>query len=407
MAEQFINNKYEIVDFEENADIYIINTCTVTNMSDRKSRQIIRRAKQKNPNSILAVTGCYAQVAAEELEKIKDIDLIVGNTEKKDILSIIENHMKEKSAGTDNKVNLTDINKQKEFTDFGTTTYTEKVRAVIKVQDGCNNFCSYCIIPYTRGRSRSREVGDIINEINASNAKEIVLTGINVSDFRINNRLALIDLLEEIDKLNIRFRLSSLECVIIDDEFISRLKNLKNFCPFFHLSLQSATNSVLKRMNRHYTIEEYIKVCQKLKSAFPSCCISTDLIVGFKGETDEEFNKTLENLKKIPFAFIHIFPYSIRKGTNAEKLTGDVPKDVVKKRENILISYNKQIKNNFYEENKNTIHKVLIEEFDGVYSKGYTENYIYTLIKQPLSVGDIIDVKLDEIKLEGMIGTKI
>ena len=158
MAEQFINNKYKIVDFEEEADIYIINTCTVTNMSDRKSRQIIRRVKQKNPNSILAVTGCYAQVAAEELEKIKDIDLIVGNTEKKDILNIIENYMKEKSAGTNNKINLTDINKQKEFADFGTTTYTEKVRAVIKVQDGCNNFCSYCIIPYAKGRVRSRKL---------------------------------------------------------------------------------------------------------------------------------------------------------------------------------------------------------------------------------------------------------
>ena len=271
------------------------------------------------------------------------------------------------------------------------------------MQDGCNNFCSYCIIPYTRGRSRSRSKEDIISEIKEANAKEVVLTGINVSDYRIDGRLALIDLLEEIDRLNVRFRLSSLECVIIDDEFIDRLKKLKNFCPFFHLSLQSASNSTLKRMNRHYTIEQYIKVCEKIAKTFPDACISTDLIVGFKGETDEEFNETVSNLNKIPFAFIHIFPYSIRKGTNAEKLEGDVRPEVVKKRERILMDYNIKIKDNFYSKNLGKTHYVLVEEFDGKFSKGYTENYIYTYIMGEYSIGDIIKVELKEKHDDGLL----
>ena len=255
MAEQFIDNNYEIVNFEEFADVYIINTCTVTNMSDRKSRQIIRRAKQINPNSILVATGCYAQTAKEELEKITDIDLIVGNTEKKDIVKIVEEYRDNKNR---ERVKMSDINKQKEFVDFGSVTYTEKTRAVIKVQDGCNNFCSYCIIPYAKGRVRSRKLESVVKEITeiaAKGIKEVVITGIHVASYGIDfdNNTRLIDLLEAIQKIDgiKRIRLGSLEPNIITEEFVNRLKKVTKMCDHFHLSLQSGCDETLKRMNRN------------------------------------------------------------------------------------------------------------------------------------------------------------
>ena len=302
MIEKFLDNNYEIVDFENLADVYIINTCTVTNMSDRKSRQIIRRVKQINPNSILAVTGCYAQVASKDLEKIEEIDLIVGNTEKKEIVNIIENYCK-KNVGGDahidpknnantncyNKINLTDINQQKEFVDFGTITYTEKARAVIKVQDGCNNFCSYCIIPYAKGRVRSRKLESIIKEITSiakKGIKEVVITGIHVASYGIDfkdSNIRLIDLLEEINKIDgiERIRLGSLEPNLITDEFVERLKKVNKICDHFHLSLQSGCTETLKRMNRKYTADDFEKVVERLRNAFPNVALTTDIIVGF------------------------------------------------------------------------------------------------------------------------------
>ena len=300
MIEKFLDKNYEIVDFEELEDIYIINTCTVTNMSDRKSRQIIRRVKQINPNSILAVTGCYAQVASKDLEKIEEIDLIIGNTEKKDILNIIEryvgatssrpqNNIEKSNNFISNKINLTDINNQKEFVDFGTITYTEKARAVIKVQDGCNNFCSYCIIPYAKGRVRSRNLESIINEITSiakKGIKEVVITGIHVASYGIDfkdSNIRLIDLLEEINKIDgiERIRLGSLEPNLITDEFVERLKNVNKICDHFHLSLQSGCTETLKRMNRKYTAEDFEKVVERLRNAFPNVALTTDIIVGF------------------------------------------------------------------------------------------------------------------------------
>ena len=300
MIEKFLDKNYEIVDFEDLADIYIINTCTVTNMSDRKSRQIIRRVKQINPNSILAVTGCYAQVAAKELEKIEEIDLIVGNTEKTEIVNIIEKYCK-KNVGVllngdpqndiekSNKINLTDINKQKEFVDFGTTTYTEKTRAVIKIQDGCNNFCSYCIIPYAKGRVRSRRLESVMKEISSiaeKGIKEVVITGIDVASYGVDfedSNIRLIDLLEETNKIDgiERIRLGSLEPNIITDEFVKRLKNVNKICDHFHLSLQSGCTETLKRMNRKYTTEDFEKVVERLRNSFPNVALTTDIIVGF------------------------------------------------------------------------------------------------------------------------------
>ena len=414
MAEQFINNKYEIVDFEENADIYIINTCTVTNMSDRKSRQIIRRAKQKNPNSILAVTGCYAQVAAEELEKIKDIDLIVGNTEKKDILSIIENHMKEKSAGTDNKVNLTDINKQKEFADFGTTTYTEKVRAVIKVQDGCNNFCSYCIIPYAKGRVRSRRPENIIEEINQiskNGIQEVVITGIHVASYGIDfedKNIRLIDLLEEINKIEgiKRIRLGSLEPNLITDEFVERLKKVNKICHHFHLSLQSGCTETLKRMNRKYTAEDFEKVVKRLRKAFEDVALTTDIIVGFPGETEEEFKITYEYLKKINFYKMHVFKYSQRKGTRAAVMPNQIDGNIKEERSHKLIELSEKNEKDFLKKYINKDVEVLFEQKDNGFFKGHTNNYLVVKCKGENLENRLVNVRIveeDKLELKGQI----
>ena len=414
MAEQFINNKYEIVDFEEDADIYIINTCTVTNMSDRKSRQIIRRAKQKNSNSILAVTGCYAQVAAEELEKIKDIDLIVGNTEKKDILSIIENYMKEKSAGTDNKVNLTDINKQKEFTDFGTTTYTEKVRAVIKVQDGCNNFCSYCIIPYAKGRVRSRRPENVIEEINeiAKNGiQEVVITGIHVASYGIDfkdKNIRLIDLLEEINKIEgiKRIRLGSLEPNLITDEFVERLKKVNKICHHFHLSLQSGCTETLKRMNRKYTAEDFEKVVKRLRNAFEDVALTTDIIVGFPGETEEEFKITYEYLKEINFYKMHIFKYSQRKGTRAAVMPNQIDGNIKEERSHKLIELSEKNEKDFLKKYINKDVEVLFEQEDNGFFKGHTNNYLVVKCKGENLGNRLVNVRIveeDKLELKGQV----
>lgn len=414
MAEQFINKKYEIVDFEENADIYIINTCTVTNMSDRKSRQIIRRVKQKNPTSVLAVTGCYAQVAAKELEKIKDIDLIVGNTEKKDILSIIENYMKGKSAETNNKINLTDINKQKEFTDFGTTTYTEKVRAVIKVQDGCNNFCSYCIIPYAKGRVRSRKLENIIEEIKeiAKNGiQEVVITGIHVASYGIDfedKNVRLIDLLEEINKIEgiKRIRLGSLEPNLITDEFVERLKKVNKICHHFHLSLQSGCTGTLKRMNRKYTAEDFEMVVNRLRNAFEDVALTTDIIVGFPGETEEEFKITYEYLKKIKFYKMHVFKYSQRKGTRAAVMPNQIDGNIKEKRSHKLIKLSEKNEKEFLKKYVNKEVEVLFEQEDNEFFKGHTNNYLVVKCKGKKLENRLINVKIveeDNLELKGQM----
>ena len=320
MIEQFINKGYMIKEFHEKADIYIINTCTVTNMADRKSRQMLRRVKEINPEAIVVACGCYAQVAREELEKISEIDLIYGTNEKNKIAEYIEEFQKD---NTKNKL-ITDVMYQKEFLDFGTTDYTEKTRAVIKVQDGCDKFCSYCIIPYARGHARSRKIDSVVEEIKKiaeKGIKEVVITGIHVASYGkdFKEKKALIDLLEEINNIEgiERIRLGSLEPTLITEEFLERLTKLEKICDHFHLSLQSGCDETLKRMNRRYTTEEFKKCTELLKKAYPSVSLTTDIIVGFPGETKEEFNKTYEFLKNINFYQMHIFKYSPRKGTKA------------------------------------------------------------------------------------------
>ncbi len=391
---QLKSEGYEIKEGLVKADAYIVNTCAVTNTAERKSRQVLSKIFKLNPDAKVAVCGCAVQNNPAQFLKNKNVIAILGNEGKNEIIKFIKNKNKE----------LKDIIHDKYVNTL--RPIETRTRQYIKIQDGCNYFCTYCIIPYLRGRSRSRDVDDIIDEIKNTSANEIVLTGINISDFRINEKLGLKTLIKEIDKLNKRFRISSLECNVLDDEMLEILKNSKNFCPHFHISLQSACNETLKRMNRRYTIEDFIKIVEKIKKNFTLPSISTDIIVGFKGESEEEFNTTVENLKKIQFSFMHIFPYSERTGTVATRLNGSVNKCEQKRREHILQKLNKEFKENFYNQNKNTIHKVLIEEVvDENLSLGYTDNYIYTYINSKCEVGQIVNVKLVAPYETGMKGT--
>lgn len=408
MAEQFIDNNYEIVKFEEFADVYIINTCTVTNMSDRKSRQIIRRAKQINSNSILVATGCYAQTAQEELEEITDIDLIVGNTEKKDIVKIVEDYKNNRNL---ERVRMSDINKQKEFVDFGNVTYTEKTRAVIKVQDGCNNFCSYCIIPYAKGRVRSRKLENVIEEIKKiadKGIKEVVITGIHVASYGIDfdNNTRLIDLLEAIEKIEgiERIRLGSLEPNIITEEFVNRLKKITKMCDHFHLSLQSGCNETLKRMNRKYTAQSFRKEVELLRKTFPNVVLTTDVIVGFPGETEQEFNETYEYLKNIRFTKLHVFRYSPRKGTVAAKMKDQVDSKIKEERSHELIKLSDKCEKEILDKYIGKKVKVLFEKQEGEYIKGHTTNYLVVKIKDSKLENQILDINItsrEELELIG------
>lgn len=393
MAQKFIEHGYEVVEFDEYADVYIVNTCTVTNVADRKSRQMLRRAKEINKDATLVACGCYAQVAKDELKKIPEIDLIIGNNEKNDIIQIVENHISQKGA----EDLVSDVMYKLDYVELGTTTYTEKTRAVIKVQDGCDRFCSYCLIPYARGHIRSRKIENVIEEIKKvveEGINEVVITGIHIAsygrDFKGEN-IGLIDLLEEINKIQglHRIRLGSIEPTIITDEFVERLSKLDKICDHFHLSLQSGCTGTLKRMNRRYTTEEFKAVTKRLRAKFPNAALTTDIIVGFPGETDDEFNTTYEFLKDIAFYKMHIFKYSQRKGTKAAVMPNQVDGKIKEERSKKLIELSNE---NEYNYNKKYIGKqveVLFEEREGEYLKGHTTNYI--VVKHKTDKDDLIN----------------
>ena len=377
--QKFIEAGYEIVDFEDKADVYIINTCTVTNMADKKSRQMIRRVKELNEESILVAVGCYAQVAKDDLSKIEEIDLILGVNEKNNIVNYVEEYMKNRNK----KIDISDLKYDAQFVDFGSITYTEKTRAVIKVQDGCNQFCSYCIIPYARGRVRSRNKESILKEITEiakKDIKEVVITGIHIASYGkdFKEEYKLIDLLEDINKIDgiERIRLGSLEPTIITEDFVKRLSKLEKICDHFHLSLQSGCDETLKRMNRKYTTEEFRIVVKLLRKYFENVLLTTDIIVGFPGETEEEFEKTYNFLDEIKFYKMHVFKYSPRKGTVAAKMKEQIDGNIKEERSKKLIEMsnkNEAEYNNTYIGKKV---KVLFEEREGEYMKGHTTNYI-------------------------------
>ena len=381
MSQKLIENGYKVVEHTQKADIYIINTCTVTNMSDRKSSQMIRRAKEMNPKAFIIAVGCYVQVSKEEVEKIEEIDLALGNEEKVNIVDYCNKLLEEKDS--EKQSAMEDVMQAKEFSEFGETSYTEKTRAVIKVQDGCDRFCSYCIIPYARGRVRSRKPEHIIKEIEniaKQGIKEVVITGIHIAsygkDFR--NGYKLIDLLEEINQIEgiERIRLGSIEPLLITEEFVQRLTKLEKICEHFHLSLQSGCDETLKRMNRRYTIEQFTEIVERLRVAYSNVNLTTDIIVGFPGETEEEFNKTYKFLENIKFYKMHIFKYSQRKGTKAAEMPEQISPEEKEKRSKKLIELSDK---NEEEYNKKYIGKTVEvlweEEKQGTY-KGHTKNYV-------------------------------
>ena len=387
MMQEFMKNNYKIVEFDEVADVYIVNTCTVTNIADKKSRQMLRKVKDMNPNSILIAVGCYAQVAKQELEKIPEIDLILGVNEKKDIFKYI----KEWKEG-DTKAFISDVIHQTEFVDFGSVAYTEKTRAVIKVQDGCDRYCSYCIIPYARGRVRSRKPESVLKEIKSiadKKIKEVVITGIHIASYGkdFKEEYKLIDLLEEINQIDgiERIRLGSIEPTLITEEFVKRLSKLNKICDHFHLSLQSGCDETLKRMNRRYTTQEFEKVTRLLREAYPNAALTTDIIVGFPGETDEEFNNTYEFLKKVDFYKMHIFKYSQRKGTKAAVMPNQIDGTIKEERSRKLISLSNENEIRYNKEYVGKDVKVLFEdehiENGTIYIKGHTTNYIVVKMK--------------------------
>ena len=379
MAQEFLEKSYEVVEHTEIADIYVINTCTVTNMSDRKSRQMLRRVKELNENAIVVACGCYAQVAKNKIEKIEEVDLILGNNEKKNIVELVEKFVKTKKK----ELEIEDVMNQKEYVEFGDVVYTEKTRAVIKVQDGCDRFCSYCIIPYARGRVRSRKPEKIISEINKiakEGIKEVVITGIHIAsygkDFKEDYKL--IDLLEEINKIEgiKRIRLGSLEPLLITEEFVNRLVKLEKICHHFHLSLQSGCDKTLKRMNRRYTIEEFRNIVNLLRKNYEDVNLTTDIIVGFPGETDEEFDKTYEFLKEIKFYKMHVFKYSQRKGTKAAVMSGQIDGNKKEERSRKLIELSNINEKEYNEQYIGKEVEILWEEKKEEFYRGHTKNYI-------------------------------
>ena len=319
---------YEIVSFKETADVYIINTCSVTNMADRKSRQMIHRAKKNNPDAIIVAAGCYVQAAEEELAKKNEADILVGNNKKKDIAQILEEYFAAKEPEQEVPVvsEVIDINHTKEYEDLTIHKVNEHTRAYIKIQDGCNQFCSYCIIPYTRGRIRSKNPEEVIEEVKnlaAQGYKEIVLTGIHLSSYGKDlGTVTLLDVIKRIQQVEDveRIRLGSLEPRIITEEFVKELVKCDKVCPHFHLSLQSGCDETLKRMNRKYDTARYMESCDLLRQYFDDPAITTDLITGFPEETEEEFAQTLDFIARVGFADMHVFPYSIRPGTKAAEM---------------------------------------------------------------------------------------
>ena len=401
----FYKNRFEVVDFDDYANIYVINTCTVTSISDKKSRQMIRRAKKNNPESIVVAVGCYAQISPDEVSAIEDVDIVIGTDARSSIISYIEEYQ----AGTTAKpfVIVEDIMKIKVFEEMTISNITTHTRAFIKIQEGCNQFCTYCIIPYARGRVRSRELVHIIDEIKLltqKGYKEFVLTGIHIGSYGLDlDNIKLIDLLEEIQLIDgvVRVRLGSVEPRLITDEFITRIKPLDKLCDHFHLSLQSGSDTVLKRMNRKYTSDEFYSAVLKLREIYENPSITTDIIVGFPGETDLEFTQTMEFVNKVKFSEIHVFQFSKREGTPAAVMTDQVDNLVKKSRSEQLISLAHDLSEAYKQAFLSNNLEILIEEQKDNNFFGHSKNYLSIIIDgslDKLNQGSLYTVKVNKIE---------
>ena len=382
MQEMLEQNGYEIVPFAEGADVYVINTCTVTNIADRKSRQMLHRARKMNPNAVVVAAGCYVQAQGAKADDC--IDIIIGNNKKKDLITILDEHFA-KIEEKEPQVELIDIAHTHEYEEMRVSRQAEHTRANVKVQDGCNQFCSYCIIPYARGRVRSRKMEDVLAEVHtlASNGyQEIVLTGIHLSSYGIDTGENLLELIRAVHQVEgiLRIRLGSLEPRIITREFAEGIAALPKMCPHFHLSLQSGCNTTLKRMNRRYTAEEYYEKCELLREVFDHPALTTDVIVGFPGETEEEFRESKAFLEKVNFYETHIFKYSRRQGTKAAEMKDQVSEPVKTERSNQLIALGKVNKKAFEDRLIGQTVEVLMEEEiqrdSETWQIGHTREYV-------------------------------
>ena len=401
MQQLLVEAGYEIVSFHEKADVYIINTCSVTNIADRKSRQMLHRAKKQNPEAVVVAAGCYVQSAAEELKADLAVDVIIGNNKKQDLVPILEEYFKDRTDSS----HVIEINETHEYERLSIHKIADHTRAFLKVQDGCNQFCSYCIIPYTRGRVRSRRPEEVVAEVRelaAAGYQEVVLTGIHLSSYGVDfkeeeneNLLSLIRQVHEVEGIR-RIRLGSLEPRIITDDFAKALASMPKFCPHFHLSLQSGCDETLKRMNRHYTTEEYAAGCDILRRYFDNPAITTDVIVGFPGETEEEFEATKAFLERIGFYEMHIFKYSRRAGTRADRMPEQVPEQIKNVRSEALLLLEKQMSKAYRESFLGKKKTVLLEEKTEIGGRAYMIGHTMEYVKAVVPYADDLKNKMTE-----------
>ena len=406
----FYKNRYEVVDFDDFSDVYVINTCTVTNVSDKKSRQMIRRAKKSNPDGLVVVVGCYAQISPDEVSAIEDVDIVIGTDSRSAIISYIEDY----KAGLTDKpyVIVEDIMKIKVFEEMSVSSITTHTRAFIKIQEGCNQYCTYCIIPYARGHVRSRSLQHILDEIEALTHKgyvEFVLTGIHIGSYGLYlDGVSVIDLLEAIQKLEgvQRIRLGSVEPRLISEDFINRIQPLDKLCDHFHLSLQSGSDTVLKRMNRKYTAEVFSTAVARLRDLYGKPSLTTDIIVGFPGETDAEFEETMAFVRHIKFSEIHVFQFSKREGTPAATMPDQVDPAIKKVRSEQLIALAQQLGDDYKKSFIGDEIELLIEERKGTECIGHSKNYLKLSVLDPENVakqGEVYTVIVKEVEKEKII----
>lgn len=429
MAQKCVEKGYKIVDFEQKADIYVVNTCSVTNIADRKSRQMLHKAKKQNPDSVVVAVGCFVQANPEEVAKDEAIDLIVGNNKKKDLFEIVEEYLNQKSVSKDLEgTTVTDIH-HCDYEELKINKSEEHSRVFVKIQDGCDRYCTYCIIPYVRGNLRSRKPEDVVSEIKeiaANGYREVVITGIHLSSYGKDflkdgkpsldysgNADYLINLLKDINEIEgiDRIRIGSFEPMILSEDFVSKLSKITKLCPHFHISLQSGCDSVLKRMNRHYDTKKFYEKTVLLRKYFPGCALTTDVIVGFPGETEEEFNTTYDYLTKIKFFETHIFPYSRRKGTIADKMSGQLTMNEKKERVTKLLELDDKLSREYRESKLGETDNIIVEEIKTIngenYYVGHTPEYVMVALKEDGSlhrfVGHTVKVKLKEMLTDEVV----
>lgn len=407
MSEKAAANGYEIVTAGEEADVYVVNSCTVTAESDRKTRQAVRKFKRNHPESIVVLTGCMPQAFPQDAERLEQADIVLGNKNNHRLFDLLNRYF---SCGQ----RVIDIEEHKtgdKFSGGDISGFERRTRAVVKIEDGCNRFCSYCIIPYSRGRVRSKPIDELkceLEKLSEAGFAEVVLVGINLSAYGSDIGLNICDAVELADGMNFRrVRLGSLEPDHITDDVIERLSKLRSFCPQFHISLQSGCDNTLKAMNRHYSAEEYFELCRKLRASFPDATITTDIMVGFPTESEEDFAENVRFAQKVGFEKVHVFPYSPREGTKAAKMP-QIEKSVKEKRSHIMIEKTEEIRQNFLKNQIGKTLEVLLEtrHADGCV-EGYTKNYTPVKVEGDLPCGEIIEVKITAVDGDFCIGEKI